>query len=58
MSNTVDKVIKIALDEVGYMEKSKKPITKTPKCLIPRRMGQAAKITRNTVGTCMNCIQR
>jgi hypothetical protein len=39
MSNTVDKVIKIALDEVGYMEKSKKAYNKDPKVLDSKEEG-------------------
>ena len=39
MSNTVDKVIKIALDEVGYLEKSKKAYNKDHKILDSKEEG-------------------
>jgi len=39
MSNTVDKVIKIALDEEGYLEKSKKAYNKDPKVLDSKEEG-------------------
>lgn len=43
MSNTVDKVIKIALDEVGYMEKSKKAYNKNPKVLDSKEDGAGSE---------------
>ena len=58
MSNTIDKVIKIALDEEGYLENPKKLTKKTKKYLTPRRMGLAVIITQSMGETCMNSIQR
>lgn len=43
MSNTVDKVIKIALDEVGYLEKSKKAYNKDHKILDSKLEGAGSE---------------